>query len=261
VAGRGCVQPVPDVAGTGQAHFGRKALPTTPRAGPACVKRTDRQQAGHKRTAWGRPGLCQPKPTSPSQESGLGLTGPTSATTGAPQESGLRGELRDRDRDDQRHVGVLDLDAVALADAEPLARPGLRQPRPTADEPVRRKAAWADLTHVSQDRPPQESGLGFRRPPGHHGTTLRSYPGALQRTGEPVCACEVRRLRAAGLPWLVARLVPGAAGAHGDLQRHAEVVGGAHLGSHQVLQGGQLARGHLEDQFVVDLEQHPRAQA
>src|SRR5487761_1148720 len=73
-----------------------------------------------------------------------------------------------------------------------------------------------------------------------------------------------RRRRRHGAPalWLrlprclVRRLGPAAARAGGDLQRDAQVGRGAHLPLDQRGQVVKLAGGGLEDQLVVDLQQH-----
>ncbi len=51
------------------------------------------------------------------------------------------------------------------------------------------------------------------------------------------------------------RFVPGQAGADRDVERNVELVGGTHLAAHEVLDGLMLARGDLEDEFVVNLQQ------
>src|SRR5215469_18134187 len=60
---------------------------------------------------------------------------------------------------------------------------------------------------------------------------------------------------------LVACFLPAAAGAEGHLQRHAELERAAHARGHQRAQVVQLTVRYLEDQLVVDLQQHPRARA
>src|SRR3984885_10530926 len=61
-----------------------------------------------------------------------------------------------------------------------------------------------------------------------------------------------------GLPRSVGGFGPAAAGADGDGQRDAEGSGGAHLGGDQGGEGFKLAGGDLEDELVVDLQEHPR---
>lgn len=51
--------------------------------------------------------------------------------------------------------------------------------------------------------------------------------------------------------------LPVGAHAHRHVQRRAELDGGAHLAAHQLLDLLPLARGDLQHDFVVDLEQHP----
>src|SRR5579875_706599 len=59
----------------------------------------------------------------------------------------------------------------------------------------------------------------------------------------------------------VRRVRPAPAGPHGHHQRHAQLERAAHRRTHQVGHRGELAGGDLEEQLVVDLEQHPRPQA
>ena len=59
----------------------------------------------------------------------------------------------------------------------------------------------------------------------------------------------------------VSRVVPAAAGADRDVERDGKIRGAAHLRAHQRRERLALARGHLEDQLVVDLQEHARAQA
>src|SRR5580698_949023 len=54
---------------------------------------------------------------------------------------------------------------------------------------------------------------------------------------------------------------PAADGADGDGERDAEGGGGAHLGGDQGGESLQFAWGDLEDELVVDLQEHPRAEA
>lgn len=60
---------------------------------------------------------------------------------------------------------------------------------------------------------------------------------------------------------LVRGFVPGAADADGDVQGDGHLDGGAHVAADQFLQCLALARGDLEDQFVVHLQEHPRLEA
>src|SRR5215467_10988630 len=78
-------------------------------------------------------------------------------------------------------------------------------------------------------------------------------PYATQFTTGPGCA--------ASPPRLMAGLFPAAAGAEGHLQRHAELERAAHARGHQRAQVVQLTVRHLEDQLVVNLQQHPRGRA
>ena len=58
----------------------------------------------------------------------------------------------------------------------------------------------------------------------------------------------------------VSRFVPAAPEADRDVQRDRQVGGAAHLLADQRLERLVLARGHVEHELVVDLEQHPRPQ-
>src|ERR1022692_3109521 len=58
---------------------------------------------------------------------------------------------------------------------------------------------------------------------------------------------------------LVSRLGPAAAGAEGDAERHLKPESTAHGLADELAQCGQLTGCHLENEFVVYLEQHPRA--
>lgn len=51
--------------------------------------------------------------------------------------------------------------------------------------------------------------------------------------------------------------IPTAAVSHRHLQWHVQRIGAAHLVAHQRLNGVALPVGHLQQQFVVDLQQHP----
>src|SRR4051795_12448660 len=59
---------------------------------------------------------------------------------------------------------------------------------------------------------------------------------------------------------LVPCVVPGAPNANGDVELHVELVGAAHLRAHDLLDLLLLARGDLEDELVVHLEQQPGTQ-
>ena len=56
---------------------------------------------------------------------------------------------------------------------------------------------------------------------------------------------------------LVSGLVPAAARPDRDVERHEQVGGRAHLLADQGVERVPLPRRHLEDELVVDLEQHP----
>src|SRR4051812_27027473 len=59
---------------------------------------------------------------------------------------------------------------------------------------------------------------------------------------------------------LVSGRIPVRARSELYVQRHAQLCGAGHARAHDLGQLTQLAGGHLEHQFVVHLQQHPRAQ-
>src|ERR1017187_305702 len=58
---------------------------------------------------------------------------------------------------------------------------------------------------------------------------------------------------------LVSRLGPAAAGAEGHAERHLQPESTAHGLADELAQRGQLTGRHLKNEFVMHLEQHPRA--
>src|SRR6266508_3077677 len=80
----------------------------------------------------------------------------------------------------------------------------------------------------------------------------RAAQGLARRPRRPRSSLESGYLAGA----LVLRLGPGAAGGHGDLQRHPQPVHALHLAPDQLRQALALAGRDLEDQLVVDLEDH-----
>src|SRR5829696_3104376 len=77
----------------------------------------------------------------------------------------------------------------------------------------------------------------------------RTLVPALHRTGRP------------GSPGSVLGLGPGAAGGHGDLQRHLELVDALHVATDELGQPVALAGDDLEHELVVDLEDHAAGQS
>src|SRR6266516_6295572 len=60
---------------------------------------------------------------------------------------------------------------------------------------------------------------------------------------------------------LVLRLHPAPAGGHGDLQRHAQRIDAGHLAADQLGEALAFAADDLEDQLVVDLQDHAGGEA
>ena len=84
----------------------------------------------------------------------------------------------------------------------------------------------------------------------------RAVPGAVRAGGQPAArpGPPTRRRR---LTQASGSLVPARARPDDDVERHQQVGGRAHLLADQGVEGVPLPRRHLEDELVVDLEQHP----
>ena len=91
-----------------------------------------------------------------------------------------------------------------------------------------------------------------------HRLRLRSRRRASARSGDVAAGRSDRRAPLAQLS--MRGLVPAVAGADGHVEGDLQLRGTAHLLAHQRLEGLALAGEDLEDQLVVDLEQHPRPQ-
>src|SRR5215467_15432637 len=92
----------------------------------------------------------------------------------------------------------------------------------------------------------------------HEDTAQRSEyeskPGGSIETGTNTVSAGAER---AGLAPLMCRLSPASAGADGHVERNPQRGGARHRGADHVADGIELARCHLDDELVVDLQQHP----
>ena len=75
---------------------------------------------------------------------------------------------------------------------------------------------------------------------------------------------ELSKRRRGGAPWdsvpvgwLVGGLGPGGADTDGDIERNTELDSIAHFCAYYLFQGFLFTRGDLEDQLIVDLQEHP----
>src|SRR6266702_3341949 len=88
-------------------------------------------------------------------------------------------------------------------------------------------------------------------------SAYESKPGGSIKTGTNTVSAGTER---AGFQPLMRRFRPASAGAHRHVERHPQRGGARHRGAHQVADGVELAWRHLDDELVMDLQQHPRAQ-
>src|SRR5690606_6874245 len=108
-------------------------------------------------------------------------------------------------------------------------------------------------------RPDPKAGPGPEASPGMASRTADGPgPKPHTRSAAPTASPRTTSAPAAGS---VRRRLPVRARADRDAERDAELDGGSHLAADQFLHPGPLARGDLQDDLVVDLEEHAGGQA